>query len=71
MNKNLYVVYWFDLDNDCLKKSKIEIIGIFDNEELAKNAADKYDGRIGYCEDDRCYGVRIENFKMNQQNIII
>ena len=27
-NKKVYVVYWVDLDNDCLKKSEIDIIGV-------------------------------------------
>lgn len=56
----VYVVYWFDLDDDCLKKSEIEILGVFTDLYEAKKFEEKYADREGYCEDKRCYGTRIE-----------
>jgi len=60
MSEKVYVVYWVDLDNDCLKKSEIEIIGVFTNEEIAENMAGEITStREGYSADRRCHYAKV------------
>lgn len=60
-----YVVYWVDLDNDCLKKSEIKILGVYDNITDAKKLAEDY-YHDGYCEDSRCYYTNVVEVELNQ-----
>lgn len=60
----LWVLYWVDLDCDCLKKSIIRILGVYDSKERAK-AEIPYNSK-GYCEDDRCWGAYIRKVKLNK-----
>lgn len=54
--KVVYVVCWVDLDDDSLKKSEIEIVGVFNDEEYAETLADNITlCKDGYCSDDRCH----------------
>jgi len=63
-SKKIYVVYWVDLDDDCLKKSEIEIIGVFDNKEKAEELEKDYEHE-GYCEDSRCYYTMTKELELN------
>lgn len=65
MNK-IFVVYWVNLDNDCLKKSEIKIVGVYDTEEQAKAVSEKYEHK-GYCYDDRCYYCWYDNKILNEE----
>ncbi len=44
--EKLYIVYWVDLDNDSLKKSVVEIIGVFTDINEALEVQNSYDLRI-------------------------
>jgi len=61
----VYVVYWVDLDNDCLKKSVVDILGVFNNETDAKQLSDDY-YHEGYSEDERCYYTSVYSFELNK-----
>lgn len=61
----LYVVYWVDLDDDCLKKSEVKILGVFDNSCDASKLAEDYDHE-GYSEDHRCYYTKIKELELNE-----
>lgn len=60
----IFVVYWVDLDNDCLKKSVVKIIGVFSDMKKAKKLRDTYDHE-GYSGDSRCYYTRIEELMLD------
>ncbi len=64
--KNVYVVYQVDLDDDCLKKSEIKILAVYTNYADAKNLVDSYDSWEGYCEDSRCYYVDYEKMQIDK-----
>ncbi|HXS60634.1 MAG TPA: hypothetical protein VN703_07490 [Candidatus Sulfopaludibacter sp.] len=56
----VYVVYWVDLDDDCLKKSEIEILGVFYKIKDAEECEEKWNSNHkGYCDDSRCHYTRI------------
>ena len=62
----VYVVYWVDLDDDCLKKSEIKIIGVYSNLEQAKITREEYD-HTGYCyNDERCYYCNICKIELDK-----
>lgn len=63
--KNVYVVYKVDLDNDCLKKSEIEILAVYTDECKAKLLQDSYKDWVGYSEDPRCYYVTYKSLQLN------
>ena len=67
-NKTVYVVFWVDLDDDCLKKSEIEIIGVYEDEKVAKEIEDSYQYRKGYCEDHRCHYCYYVEISLNKLN---
>ena len=66
--KTLYVVYWIDLDCYCLKKSEIEIIGVYNDEDVAKQIKESYEYRRGTSDDERCYYCRCEKITLNELN---
>ena len=45
--ETVYVVYWVDLDNDCLKKSEIHIVGVYSKESIANNMVDALSNKEG------------------------
>ncbi len=61
----LYVVFWVDLDNDCVKKSEIKFIGVFNNKHDAHCLKTDYDHK-GYSEDSRCYYTEIDELELNE-----
>lgn len=65
MNKKLYVVYWVDLDDRCLKSSLISILGVFDDKTKLEDCLKKNKNRKGYCEDERCYYIAIDEKILN------
>ncbi len=64
-NTCIYVVYWVDLDDDCLKKSEIKILGAFDNKGDADELSSDYEHE-GYCDDSRCYYTSVTKVYLNK-----
>jgi len=54
--EKIYVVYWVDLDDCCLKKSTIDIVGVYKSKLFAQKLADNItENKEGYCDDFRCH----------------
>jgi len=68
MIKIVYVVYWVDLYDDCLKNSEIDIIGVYTNKDKAIEVQNSYDSKEGYCFDERCYYCEITEIELNIDN---
>ena len=64
----LYVVYWVDLDDDCLKKSEVKILGVFSTLKKAEKLRDTYDHK-GYSSDSRCYYTNIEELHLDSISV--
>ena len=64
----IYVVYWVDLDNDCLKKSEVKILAVFSELKKAEKLRDTYDHK-GYSGDIRCYYTRIEERTIDEVGV--
>lgn len=66
----LYVVYWVDLDDDCLKKSIVEILGVYDSEAKAEEVREAFEYKKGYTDDDRCSYCRVEVLELNEHTTL-
>ena len=58
----LYVLYWIEFNNNCLKKNEVEIIGVFQEKKRAieianekKKGIEIANDREDYSDDRRCY----------------
>jgi len=61
----VFIVYWVDLNGDCLKKSEVEILAAFSNITEANQMANDY-YHIGHHNgDDRFYYVRIKELEVD------
>jgi hypothetical protein len=61
----LYVAYWVDLDDDCVKKSEIKILGVYTTQEQAMLVCDNYH-HDGYSDDCRCYYTTYIEIQLNK-----
>lgn len=64
----IFIVYEIDLDNDCLKKSYIDILAAFDDREEAERfreseRQERKEG--GYSGDFRCANIAIQELELN------
>ena len=65
-NPFVYLVYFVDLDGDCLKKSEITQVGLFSNKDTALYIAEKVrNENEGYSDDCRCHYVHVMKVKVD------
>jgi hypothetical protein len=64
--KIVYVLYWVDLDDDCLKKSIIRIVGVYSNKVQAEFEMCMRSHRKGYSDDSRLYYYDIFECKIDK-----
>jgi hypothetical protein len=70
----VYVVYWKDLDCDKIRKSTMEIVGVYTKEKEALTVAKSHNRRLGSCNNDSfsrnwLSNARIEKIELNKINL--